>query len=271
MPSDLDLKALFDGPALANRNDMDKLGQRLKALHDAGLTATQFDVFRVNYYYRSVTTVWTVAATAAAALANEPARISLAKRAVYGALLEELGAPEEPSRAVAPMAALGKSHPALLLDCLNIFGAGAFGLPRLTAQDIAGHTLLDEFSRDYRRRQRVLFTHESLACVLGAAYAQETAADGMLRTIRDELFSPLLPCMVASPLQTAMRYFDVHLDDAGPGGVEAEHGKEALENLIAELRETPAALQSAAAAAEASFEVQGEFFDDLATAMERRG
>ena len=262
------LRAEFIALSASNRRAMKSVKRDLSALSKSGVLKGQFEVFRVNYCFRSVTTVSSVAATVAAALTAEPARIELAKRVTYGALLEELGAPLRPSRAVQWLGEFGPSHPELLAQCLDIFGEHAFGLPAFAIEDVEQYPAVKKFAQRYRRKQTALFSPGDLIRVLSAAFAQEMAADGMLRTIQDGLFKPLFSRVPWPLLQQAMQYFDVHLSEK-LGEVELQHGNEAWENLFSELQRSPGKVSESLATAAKSFELQSNFFLSLVDAMKR--
>ncbi|NJA05716.1 hypothetical protein HC024_08260 [Methylococcaceae bacterium WWC4] len=238
---------------------MSEIGATLKNACENGLTAHQFDVFRRNYVYRTVTTIYTVAVTVAASLLHSPPALGVALRTTYGALLEELGPPNQ-SRVVNWIHEERRSHVELLFECINAFTANCFPSLELLQRHapLSMQNILPE-SVAYRNAQIRLFDPVDFASTVGAAYALEHAAEGMLETIQRAIFVPIAQRsnMNEEAVRDALRYFSVHLN-----GTEADHGKEAGLNLE-EAMSDPTLAERVCIAVERSFELQSSFFSAL--------
>ena len=172
-----------------------------------GLNSTQFHVFRDNYLLRTRNTIPSVAKVALAAARHRdyPTLSSIARN-----LYEETG------EGVAK-----DSHTELLTDCFNTHGRVVFDLPPVSLDEVNNSPVLLPETYTFLRQQDALYESEDYLSVLAASYAQELAADGMLRAIRDSLFLPYRSRYTGpDDWQRVSRYFDVHLN-----GLEEAHGE----------------------------------------------
>lgn len=247
----------------SNRLAMVDVGATFQKATRGDLNEFQFDIFRRNYVFRTVSSVYTVAATVAAAIRHDTPDLTAALRTTYGALLEELGAPPQPgSRVVSWTDPESRSHITLLFDCMNRFSRACFPeLAELSPSDLAWTEGLLPETYAYRAAHYRLFDPANYAATMGAAFAQELAAEGMLKMLLDSFFRPLSDTMSEAETDIALKYFDVHLN-----GTESAHGQEARKSLEPLMNDPKLAPEAAAAAIEC-FGWQNRFFSTLSLAV----
>ncbi len=216
----------------------------------SGFTSRQFQLYRDNYLFRTATTCEGIARTALWAALNGDRRVlaGIAKN-----LNEECGE-----------GCPGRNHQTLLERCHDLHGAQVFGLePGVTVRDAEASPLVLPEARAYREVYLSLFTNTSYAQVLGASFAQESAADDMLRRFYRCLFEPYRGWYLPAAFDAATEYFTLHLD-----GVEEGHGRAAKAALQQVCTES-AHVESAGWGIARFLNAQSALWDALHHAMER--
>jgi hypothetical protein len=178
-----------------------------------GFTTEQFHVYRDNYFFRTATTSESVAkiALAAAKKGDLDAASSFAQN-FY----------EETGEGVA-----SRAHRSLLEVSHNIHAHRVFGLHWLNIADVHHSVRLLDESRVYREVQSELYDADNYIVALAASFAQESAADGMLRAFFQSFFQPYESFYYRGEFGCVSQYFTIHLD-----GMEQQHGDLALRALL---------------------------------------
>jgi len=190
----------------------EQLFSYLQSQSERGFTAQQFLVFRDNYFYRTATTIESVAKVALAAVhhADFDSAAGFAEN-----LYQETGEGTP-----------WRSHRLLLECCFNLHADQVFSLDWLdvAAASTSPHILPE--ARAYRSAQAALYGGEYVVA-LAASFAQEKAASGMLAAIHRSLFVPHRDRYPRGLFEFVEQYFTIHL-----GGMEDRHGELARQALL---------------------------------------
>jgi hypothetical protein len=206
-----------------------------------------FDTFRQNYFFRTKTTPGSVARVLLAA-ARQLDLDTMADAALN--IYQEAGSGDP---AAAHLRLLEYSH--------NRLAADVYDLPPLSIADAETFPLVVAATREFRRTQLELYSADDYCLVLGASYAQESAAVDMLQAVLDFMFAPHSDRYPAPEFADLVEYFTCHLD-----GVEEQHAQNALGALARNCR-TTGDTQSALDGARRFLAVQSGIWSALAEAF----
>ncbi len=173
-----------------------------------GFTPLQYRLYRDNYIYRTCQTVISVAHTTIAAAKNKDMEtLATAGKNLY----EESG-----------MGVFLNSHLQLLSTSHNLHGDYIFGLAPIDLKDVFLSPYILPETKNFIAVAERLYTHENYPTVLGASYAQESAAVHMINDFYQSLFLPYKGHYNKFDFQRVDQYFADHLN-----GMEENHAHNA--------------------------------------------
>lgn len=178
-----------------------------------GFTAEQFVIYRANYFARTELTIRTVAQTAVRAVEERDWK---SLRSLAQNLCEESGEHSD-----------AENHQILLEQSHNLHGKCVFGCEPISIVDacLSPHFLAE--TRAFREQRLESLSRGTYTSLLGASFAQETTASGMLELFLMGFFTPYQRLHPDASWSAVISYFEAHLDS----GVEDEHGAMASECL----------------------------------------
>jgi len=186
----------------------------LRTRSELGISARQFEIYRLNYFCRTDMTVRTIARTAALAADCDDWQ---SLHCLAENLFDECGQGESE-----------QNHRTLLEASHNLHASAVFNLSELKIADALRSKVLPA-TKAYRDSRRKAFFRSSYISALAASFAQEAVARPMLETFRNSLFVPYEQKYHNSNRSKLWKtidcYFNVHL---GSDGVEEKHGEMAL-------------------------------------------
>jgi hypothetical protein len=185
----------------------------LSDLVEAGLTRTQYEIYRNNFLYRTATTMPVLTV-----LLNNLARRDTIDDFVFNQVLKTLA--DESAFGTS-----GATHRVLLEKSHNIHGELVFGLKATALASIDAAPHIFDATRSYRRTQFDLYNSDDLAVSVGAFVAQERAAQSMLSLFYNTLFQPyrFVYDRASKDFDDVAEYFYLHIN-----GVEDAHAHGAL-------------------------------------------
>jgi hypothetical protein len=186
--------------------------QYLELLSVKGMNRCQFEIYRDNFFFRTASTPRSIFRLLRAAIAHLD---SATCRTATENLLDELG-----------WGNLRNSHFRLLETAYNLHAQTVFGIPVLTIADANHSSLICPEAIAFRDTQKNLYKSRAYPTVLGCSFAQELAADQMLRIFYKTLFEPYQNCYDRQDFQQVSCYFMAHIN--GLEAIHAEQAKQAL-------------------------------------------
>ena len=195
--------------ASRSRPFFDYLGDRAHR----GFTPTQFRIYRDNFFFRTFSTI-----------------PSISKVVIAAAFHEDFETLADAGKNLADETGLGdplKVHSRLLEDSHNAHAGRVFNLTGVRLSEAAGSLYLLPEAIRFKKVQASLYGSSQYAVVLAAAFAQETAADPMLKTFYEALFVPYRNCYSAAEFEVISEYFVCHLD-----GTEQRHSDDARRAVL---------------------------------------
>lgn len=212
-----------------------------------GFSPAQFNLFRANYFFRTATTIESIAKATLRALQAD----DFATACTLGINLFQETGEGLPAR----------SHRTLLEQSFNIHASRIFKLPWCPVAASAESPDLLQEAQAYRRTQAALYAHDDYVVPLAASCVQETAADGMLSCIHRAMFLPYKGYYGPGEFALIEQYFTVHL-----GGMENSHASMARESLLRACQ-TGAHVDAALNGAQAFLEAQATLWRAMHIAM----
>jgi hypothetical protein len=184
----------------------------LKEQANDGFNATQFQIYRDNFLFRTELTIPSVArALEKAALTGDLQAVAATVRNLY----DECGYGDH-----------NLVHIKLLLDSHNKHGQKIFAISPLDElAQVYNSLLLVDGVYQYRDSKINVFNHP-YPYIMGNTWAHELAADGMLDNFRQALFESYKGYYDQEGYEKVTSYYKAHKDDEVDGGdIEANHGR----------------------------------------------
>lgn len=203
------------------KTDFSAFKNKLKKLTKKGINSEQFRNYRLNYFYRTSTTLSMIEALVKSISLNpnvSPSTLSF----VTETYRDELGESTN-----------GKSHKELLEFAYNIHGRIVFGLEQENIDVPSDAKNLLRASKKYRDIQAMLYTSDKIPEALGAFLAQESAAQSMLVLFYEVFFLPFKEKYTGAEyrFEDVTLYFTAHIC-----GVEEEHAERARQCALNECK-----------------------------------
>lgn len=171
------------------------------------IAPTIFAIFRDNYIVRTESTYRSICQTLGSAMA-EPRVSPYTLMALRDTIREELGHKYGTD-----------THQNLMFNAFSTHGVSAFGLKEASFAKVLQSSFVTDATFDFRLSQSKVYGSADHGVVLGAFFAQESAAETMLNLIRITYFTPFYENYVdRSLIPSVEMYFNAHLD-----GTEMEH------------------------------------------------
>lgn len=180
-----------------------------------GFTAEQFLIYRDNFFFRTLSTIPSIAKLMIAAAYNgDYATIADAGKNLF----DESG-----------LGNADRVHSALLEHSHNFHGEKMFNLPPIKLIDVKDSKHLVNQVQQYRKVQTSLYESEKYALILAVSFAQETVASSMLRNFYESLFVPYKNAYTDTEFESIALYFLAHIQ-----GVEQRHAEDAKQAVLRE-------------------------------------
>ena len=178
-----------------------------------GFSADQFEIYWHNYFFRTINTIPSVAnVVKAAAAEGDMENLALAGKNLY----EETGQANQEN-----------VHIKLLIDAYNTHAKVVFGLNSINLKTIPYSNRLIPEVKLFLETQKILYEHPIYDVVIGANYAQESAAPSMLANFYDAFFLQYRNHLSDADFAIVSKYFHEHLD-----GTEEQHALNAEKIVI---------------------------------------
>lgn len=185
----------------------------LETLSIRGLNRHQYEIYRDNFFFRTSSTPRSISRLVTAAFLH----LDLATLETGIANLQDELGHGNPKN----------SHLQLLESAYNYHGEKVFALSAVSIDRIGFSKLICPEAIEFRAKQKSLYQHRAYTIVLGCSFAQEFAADQMLRIFYKTLFQPYRSLYTEQEFKQVSRYFTVHIN-----GLEAHHAAQARSALL---------------------------------------